>query len=229
MADTTGRQRPHDREKMFNAPLLPLLLAISMPTLFFFQQGLEDGGLRYALRPAALFDGGWSTLVTSMLLHAGWLHAGMNALGALAFGAPVARLLPGVPGAIAFIAFYIACGVVGGLGFALVHPDSFTPVIGASGGVFGLIGASVRLLGGEGGLLALTDRRVISSSIAWMAINAFTGLIGFVPGVEGGMIAWEAHAFGFLAGILLIGPVARLFGRKPSSFDSSPGLGNPLP
>ena len=39
----------------------------------------------------------------------------------------------------------------------------------------------------------------ITTSIAWMGINAVVGLIGFAPGAEGARIAWEAHAFGFVA------------------------------
>lgn len=227
MTTPPGRFEPEPREKVFNAPLLPLLLAISMPALFFFQLGLPDYGLRYALRPATLPEG-WTGLLTSMLLHSGWVHAGMNALGALTFGAPIARLFLGGRGAVVFIAFYIVCGVVAGLGFTLVHAHSFDPVVGASGAVFGLIGGATRLLGGHGRVMPLTDRRVISAAVAWMGVNAFTGLIGLAPGVEGARIAWEAHAFGFLAGILLIGPAARAFGHTPSSFDSRGRLGDPV-
>jgi membrane associated rhomboid family serine protease len=53
---------------------------------------------------------------------------------------------------------------------------------------------------------------VIAASIAWMAVNAVTGLIGYAPGADGARIAWEAHAFGFLAGLLAIGPLGRAFG-----------------
>ncbi len=49
-----------------------------------------------------------------------------------------------------------------------------------------------------------------------MAVNAATGLIGLATGVEGARIAWEAHVAGFVFGILAIGPVARIFGQKPS-------------
>ena len=64
-----------------------------------------------------------------------------------------------------------------------------------------------------GGVLALTDRRVVTASLAWMGVNALTGLIGFAPGADGAGIAWEAHAVGFVVGILAIGPLARAFGR----------------
>ena len=78
-------------------------------------------------------------------------------------------------------------------------------------------------------LLAEGGGVVITTSIAWMAVNAVVGLIGFAPGVDGARIAWEAHAFGFLFGILAIGPLARLFARPDERFDSPGGLGDPLP
>ena len=74
----------------------------------------------------------------------------------------------------------------------------------------GLIGAATRLMDGHGQVLALSDGRVIKAAIAWMAVNAVVGLIGYVPGAGGAGIAWEAHAVGFVVGILAIGPLARL-------------------
>ena len=66
-------------------------------------------------------------------------------------------------------------------------------------------------MGGRGRVRPLLDRRVIGASIAWMGVNALTGLIGYAPGAGGATIAWEAHAVGFVVGILAIGPLGRLF------------------
>ena len=92
-------------------------------------------------------------------------------------------------------------------------------MVGASGAVFGLIGAATRLMGVPPGgrLLRLTDRRVVTASIAWMGVNVLTGVIGVMPGVDGAGIAWEAHAVGFVFGLLAIGPIARLAGRGAAS------------
>ncbi|MCA3718514.1 MAG: rhomboid family intramembrane serine protease, partial [Brevundimonas sp.] len=118
-------------------------------------------------------------------------------------------------------------GVVATLGYGVLHWGSVDPLVGASGGVFGLIGAATRLLGGRGRVLPLTDGGVIRSAIAWMGVNAAIGLIGFAPGAEGARIAWEAHAFGFLFGILAIGPLARVFARPDERFDSIPDRSDP--
>lgn len=219
---------PPPRERIFNAPLLAVLLAASMPALYVLQERSRDNWLGLAFAPVDLGEGRYGGLFTSMLVHGGWVHALMNAVAALTFGAPVARLFRGPAGAGVFLALYICAGIFATLGYGLVHLGSPDSLVGASGAVFGLIGAATRLLGGGGRVLPLTNRSVITTSIAWMGINAVVGLIGFAPGAEGARIAWEAHAFGFLFGILAIGHLARLFARPDEWFDSSGGLGDPL-
>ena len=216
-------------EPVFNAPLVAVLLAVSLPGLFWLQTTLPDGGLSLAFQPALLWRGeGWSGLFTSMFIHGGWTHVVMNAVAAFAFAPPVARLMPGPRGAAAFLAFYIAAGLAGAVGYALVHAASFDPVGGASAAVFGLMGAAFRLLGRRSGTLRpLTDRRFLVMAAVIMAVNLGAGLIGLVPGAVGARVAWEAHAFGFVAGALLIGPWARLFGSRRTSFDSPPDLRDP--
>lgn len=198
---------------MFNVPLVVLLIAVSMPTLFFFQRDLPDMGMSMAFAPIDLEQGRWGGLLTAMLLHGGWTHAIMNAVAALAFGTPVARLFGTKVGPTIFLLFYLVCGVLASLGYGLIHWGSSEPMVGASGAVFGLIGAATRLLGGQGRVLPMGDRRVIGAAITWMAVNAVTGMIGALPGAEGARIAWEAHAVGFVVGFVAIGPLGRLFGN----------------
>ena len=200
-----------------------------MPALYLVQGWLPQGGLGLAFRPSSLADGDWwPGVLTAMFLHAGWAHVGMNAAGALAFGPPVARLGQGARGAAAFLLFYMACGVVAALGYGLIHLGSQDIMVGASGAVFGLMGAAIRLLGRRNGVLrSITDRRALTTAGALMAVNALIGLIGFAPGVEAAGIAWEAHAFGFLFGYLTIGAWTRLFGPRRPAFDSTADLRDP--
>ena len=206
-----------------------MLLAVSLPILFWLQTTLPDGGLSLAFRPALLWRGEeWPGLFTSMFIHGGWTHVAMNAIVAFAFGPPVARLMPGPGGPAGFLGFYIVTGLAGAVGYALVHADSFDAVGGASAAVFGLMGAAFRLLGRRNGTLRpLTDRRFLVMAAVIMAVNLGAGLIGLVPGAVGARVAWEAHAFGFVAGALLIGPWVRLFGSRRTSFDSPPDLRDP--
>lgn len=216
-------------EPIFTAPPVAVLLAASLPVLFWLQTGLADGGLSLAFRPAWLWRGdGWPGLFTSMFIHAGLGHVAMNATAALAFGPPVARLMPRARGVLGFLAFYILTGLAGAVGYALVHPDSVDPLGGASAAVFGLMGAAFRLLGRRNGVLRpLTDRRFLVMAAVIMTVNAALGAIGLVPGAVGARVAWEAHAFGFVAGALLIGPWARRFGSRGRSFDSPADLRDP--
>ena len=207
-----------------------MAVAASMPLLYLLQTRLPDGGLSLAFVPATLWSGGWwPGLLTSMFLHWGWSHVAMNAAGAFAFGPPVARLMPGPRGVAGFLLFYVLCGLVAAAGYSLAHPDSRNILVGASGAVFGLMGAAIRRLGRKrkGGLRPLGDRRFLATAGAVMAVNAATGLVGLAPGMEGVQVAWEAHAFGFVLGALLIGPWAKAFGPPASAFDSPDVLRDP--
>lgn len=226
-------QPPNDR--IFNAPAVAVLVVASMPALYLLQSWLEarQPGLvqSLAFRPSSLFDGEWwPGVLTSMFLHAGWAHVGMNALGGLAFAPPVARLMSGARGGVGFLLFYMACGVAAAAGYGLLHADSYDILVGASGAVFGLCGAALRLLGRRNWRLrALTDRRFLVPAGAIMLVNALTGLAGLAPGMDGARIAWEAHAVGFIVGALIIGPGARLFGHRRETFDSPPETRNGEP
>lgn len=219
-------QPPNDR--IFNAPLVAVLVVVSMPAFYGLQTTLEaqQPGLvqSLAFRPSSLFDGEWwPGVLTSMFLHAGWAHVGMNALGGLAFAPPVARLTPGARGGVGFLLFYMVCGVAAAAAYGLLHADSYDILVGASGAVFGLCGAALRLLGRKSGRLrALTDRRFLVPAGVIMLVNALTGLADLAPGLEGARVAWEAHAVGFVVGALIVGPWARLFGRPRETFDSPP-------
>lgn len=208
------------REPAIKAPLIVLTLASSMPALFFFQERLPDMGLSLALYPRRVVEGDWTGLATSMFLHGDWAHAVMNAVGALAFAVPLARMLRGGAGAATFLIFYMACGILSAAGYVLVHPDGVDPVVGASGAVFGLIGASTRIVR-QGVVVPLFDRRVLAASAVWMGLNVVVGLVGLSASGVGARIAWEAHAAGFLVGVLGVGPLGRLF--RPRIARIAPG------
>lgn len=216
-------------ERILNAPAVAVLVAGSMPALYLIQERLPDQGLSLAFRPSSLWTGEWwPGLLTSMFVHGGWAHVAMNAVAALAFGPPVARLAGGARGAVAFLLFYVACGLVATGGYGLIHPDSYDSLVGASGAVFGLMGGALRLLGRrDQRLRPLGDRRFLTPAAVIMAVNAAAGLAGLAPGMEGARIAWEAHAFGFVCGALLIGPWAKAFGSRGAPFASSADLGDP--
>lgn len=210
---------------MFNAPWTIVVLCVGLIALYAGQSfALNDANHQppaaLSLTPAGLAAGHWETLVTSLFLHGSWPHVLMNAVAALAFGPPVARLFGlGPRGALVFLLFYLACGVLAGLGFVLADLSDKVPVVGASGAISGLLGAASRIIQGHGRIGPIFGRTVIGMAIAWAIVNVALGVVpGWTPGAMGMPVAWEAHIAGYLAGVLLVGPFARLAGRGPDDF-----------
>src|SRR5437588_5437084 len=77
------------------------------------------------------------TIITSMFLHAGWLHIGGNMLFLFIFGDNVEDRM----GHFRFLLFYLFCGIVAGLTQVAVAPDSTIPSLGASGAIAGVLAA----------------------------------------------------------------------------------------
>jgi membrane associated rhomboid family serine protease len=209
---------PHDptstrREPLVNAPWPALLLALSLVALYAVQASVGGVGAieRFALVPVFVGAGDRMGLLTHLFLHGGWPHVLLNALGLLAFGAAVSRLLgQGARGAAVFLLFYLLCGVLAGLAFVALHPTGHSPVVGASGAVAGLMAGASRLIERPGQLSGWSGRPVVAMAAAWLAINAVAAVFGTLPGAGGASIAWEAHLAGYAAGLLLIGPALRL-------------------
>lgn len=204
--------QPPVREPMFNIPLAALLVIVSIVGSYAVQQFLPPSDwIGLALSPKGLADGRWWPLVTSLFLHSGWLHALANAGWALAFGPPVARLMGAGPrGTAVFLLFYLVCGALAGWAFCLVHPGETGLVVGASGAVSALMGGASRLIDWRGHLAPVWTRTAIAMAVFMVIGNVLLSFSGLTPGAEGLSIAWEAHIGGFFAGLLLIGPFARL-------------------
>ena len=139
--------------------------------------------LAFALVPADLLRV-IGALITALFIHGGWAHAGMNAVGALAFGAPASRYLGlGGRGVVGFFLLFLVCGVLSSFGYALLHLHDTAPLAGASGAVSGLLGASTRLIERRTRLSPLATRTVVASTFAWIVINAMMGVFHYAPGM----------------------------------------------
>jgi len=121
---------------------------VAMFALEMLSGGSENESVLFqlgALSATAVAEGDWWRLLTAMFLHAGWLHLGMNMLGLLLLGPFVETNL----GRLKFMATYLFSGLAS-MGFvvALVHwrltQDDL--LVGASGGIMGLIGATAIIL-----------------------------------------------------------------------------------
>lgn len=122
-------------------------------------------------------------LLTVLFVHAGFWHVGLNMLAVWMIGRSLEPLL----GHGRFLALYLISGLGGSVGVALIAPG--TPVVGASGAVFGLLGA------------LLVIGRHIGANITGIAIILGINLvIGFLPGFQ---VAWQAHVGGLVVGALV--------------------------
>jgi len=209
--------RPPQVEPVFRAPWPPLAISALILVCYLGQtQAAEPVALmqRFGFSPSDMAHGRWGGLITALFVHGNWPHAILNALGALAFGAPVARLLgTRAGGAAAFFGFYLLCGALASLGFAALHVGDSAVLVGGSGAIAGLMGAASRLLERRNMLSPFTSRAVMSMAAAWLAVNLVFALFGLNLGAGNAPVAWEAHLIGYAVGLLLIGPLARVMKR----------------
>ncbi|TQL46531.1 membrane associated rhomboid family serine protease [Homoserinimonas aerilata] len=123
-------------------------------------------------------------MITTMFVHSeqSFLHILFNMYSLWIFG----RILEHMIGRGRFLALYFLSGIGGSIAVLLLAPA--TPVIGASGAIFGLLGAFFVIQRGLGG-----------NSIQLVVVIGINLVIGFVvPG-----IAWQAHIGGLIVGALV--------------------------
>jgi membrane associated rhomboid family serine protease len=153
----------------------------------------------------------WSTLLTSMFLHGGWMHLGGNMLYLAIFGDNIERRL----GSARFLAFYLLCGLAAAGGHILFSLQSDVPTIGASGAISGVLGGYLVLFP-RNRVRVLTSRGVVAMPAIvvlgfWILIQIVSQMgASFAP--SGGGVAYMAHIAGFVAGIAIV----RLLGRVPA-------------
>jgi membrane associated rhomboid family serine protease len=183
--------------------------------------------IRYGLGvlPPAELPGGlgaqiW-TFVTYALLHANWIHLGVNTIWFLPFGSAIARRF----GAARFLVFFAAAAAAGALAHLFAYGGQNAPVIGASAAISGTMAGAMRFAFERGGPLSflrtggdrdfrvpaaplshvLREPAVLVFLVVWFGINLVFGLTSLpISGAgPGEVVAWQAHMGGFLAGLLL--------------------------
>jgi membrane associated rhomboid family serine protease len=127
---------------------------------------------------------GWYRLVTAMFLHENLLHIGFNMYALWVIGRVVEQYL----GTVRYLGLYFVSGLAGSAGALLQTPLS--PVLGASGAIFGILGAMMILEWQATGRLA-------GQAMALVVINL--GLSFVIPGVS-----WGGHVGGLIGGILIM-------------------------
>jgi membrane associated rhomboid family serine protease len=144
---------------------------------------------------------GWIwQFLTYGFLHGNFLHLILNMLGLFFLGPELERHM----GARMFVTLFIFCIVLGGLGwFGLTYP--FEGIcVGASGGIFGIIGAFAGLFPHRQ-LTVLVFFVIPVTLPAWL-LGALLGLmqLAYLLNPGGASIAYAAHLAGGLAGFLFV-------------------------
>jgi rhomboid protease GluP len=139
-----------------------------------------------SFRPYTI-SGQWWRLLTSIFLHAGIGHMGMNMLILLVVGLFLEPML----GSARYLAAYLFTGVVAGIASMMWYS---AVSVGASGAIFGLFGVFISLL--------------ISPIIKWNTATITIGVIvvfvvynylyGFASGIDN-----VAHIIGLISGVFI--------------------------
>ena len=158
---------------------------IALTVFVFVLQWIPGFGItqRFAYIPALTIVEPWRML-TSVFLHSqGGLpfHVLLNMYALWIFG----PMLEGMLGRGRFLALYLISGFAGSVGVLVLAP--FTSVVGASGALFGLMGAFLVIQRGLGG-----------NSKQLLVLLGINVVVSFIPG-----IAWQAHLGGIVGGALI--------------------------
>ena len=154
------------------------------------QRPVHDGFRVWVLDVASPIPA-WGTIFSSMFVHSGWLHFGLNMLFLWVAGEGVEARV----GHLKLILLYAAAGAGGVGAHVLVNSDSLVPLVGASGAISGILGVY---------LVAYPLSRSTIFILFWF-ISQLLNIVSShgADAAEVG-IAYTAHVGGFVAGVLLM-------------------------
>jgi membrane associated rhomboid family serine protease len=124
-------------------------------------------------------------MLTTVFVHSQNLifHVALNMYSLWLFGQALEPML----GRARFLTLYLISGFAGSLGVLFLTAGNL-PVVGASGAIFGLMGAFLVIQRKRGGNM--------NGLLVLVGINL---VIGFIPGIN---VAWQAHVGGLIGGAL---------------------------
>ncbi len=164
--------------------------------------GLVTGALTGAVdvSPAVAFV----PMLTSMFLHASWLHVIGNMWVLWIFGDNIEDYLGHFP----YLVFYLICGIAASVTHILLNLGSRIPSVGASGAIAGVMGAYF-LLYPRARVLTWFPPIFFFHLPAWVTLG-YWFVVQFLSGTaiassaQTGGVAFWAHVGGFVAGLILI-------------------------
>jgi rhomboid family protein len=206
--------------------ILVFLFELSLPgpsrEQFMYQFGMLPAHVTGSLVgvPGTSFAGAFITVITSMFLHASWMHLIFNMLFLHIFGDNIEDYL----GHFRFLVFYLLSGFGAALAHILMNPSSTVPSVGASGAIAGVMGAYFVLYPSARVLTLVPFFFIFFVWLpAWVMLGYwFIGqflsgaatAIAYASQTSGGGIAFWAHVGGFVVGVGLI----KLFPTRPRRY-----------
>jgi len=163
---------------------------IALTLVVFLLQLIPGLGVTDALRYAGVYSYPGSfepwRMLTSVFVHStGFIfHVLLNMYTLWIFGQILERML----GRGRFLALYLLSGLAGSLG-VLFLASPLVPVVGASGAIFGLMGAFL-----------VIQRKLGGNATQLLILVGINLVIGFLPGLN---VAWQAHVGGLIGGAII--------------------------
>ena len=145
------------------------------------EQTCAGGGVQWV---DGVASGAVWQLLTSMFTHVDLMHIGFNML-ALWFLGPQ---LEATIGRLRFLALYLLSGLTGSAFVYWLSPE-YVPTVGASGAIFGLMGALL--------VVAMKVGADYSQILVWLGLNVVITVLGR------GLISWQGHLGGLVGGVLI--------------------------
>ena len=127
-------------------------------------------------------SGDWWRLITSAFLHYGPFHLGLNMLALWWFGAPLEQAL----GRGRFLLLYLVSGLAGSAGALIDKPLS--PTVGASGAIFGILGAMLVLEWQRSHVIGGSVLPIIAINLVFTFTISSISIGGHIGGLVGGAL-----------------------------------------
>ena len=195
----------NDQEYPRMTSAVQALIAINVVILFLQMTIVPSDSMQSALGfNFASAPSRWWTIVTYMFVHHDFWHLFWNLYALFLFGPRLEHLC----GTKKFTVFYLASGLGGLICYSLFFRDSGLLLLGASGAIFGVMGAyALQWPKQEVYLFWVLPMRVLTLVLLLVGFKLAMGVFGLAGG--GTDVAYFAHLGGFV--------VAWLYMRTPPS------------
>jgi membrane associated rhomboid family serine protease len=186
-------------------------------TIFYFEQiiyGVDNfAGLGFRsiyLNPE--YSPQLYTLFTSMFIHGGFLHIFGNMFIFLFLGMAFEQRI----GAKKFLIIYLLTGVIGALSHSILDLGSWIPLIGASGAVFGIMGAFAYSYPRDEivmpipvGIMFITRIKVMYAVVIFALMETFIVMYEAAGSGPQSNTAHFAHLGGLISGLIIAAIILR--------------------